>query len=273
MQLGEYFGDPMRRRQALGFAFTENRFRPGLVIPPHQHALSHLTCVLEGGFSEHYGHLDLDCQVGSMLVVPRNRIHEDRIGPDGAHTLSIEMGPKTMQRIDDAAGLFAEPAVIGGAQITRQIERLYHEFHARDDASLLAIAAITLDLIVAAERQSAQRESGTSRGWMDDLVEELHRDPCAEASLGALAQRFGVHEAHMARAFRRRHGCSIGEYSRWLRLERSKAALTETTGTISEIALETGFYDQAHYSRAFKQQYGLSPSNYRNQWRSGSADT
>jgi AraC family transcriptional regulator len=272
MNLGEYFGDAVRRRQAFGFAFTENRFRAGLVIPHHKHTLTHLTCVLEGSFVEEYAGLRLECQAGSVLVVPKDRVHEDRIGSQGAHTLSVEMGPNTMQRIDDSVNLFSEPLVLSGPQIARQIERLYHEFHARDDASLLAIAGITLDLIVTAERRLDQGEA-PGRNWLEELLEELHRDSAADASLGQLAQRFGIHEAHMARAFRRRHGCSIGEYVRWLRLEKSKIALSSTRATVSEVAAESGFYDQAHFSRAFKKQYGVSPAAYRKIWDSGSQST
>jgi AraC-like DNA-binding protein/quercetin dioxygenase-like cupin family protein len=267
MNLGEYFGDPVRHRTAFGFAFTENRFPPGRVIPRHQHALTHLTCVLSGGFTEAYDHAEFDCQAGSVLVVPRARIHEDRVGPQGAHTLSVEMAPKTMQRIDDSTGLFSEPSILVGPQIASQIERLYHEFHAPDDASLLAIAAITLDLIVAAERRAVRLDS-TPRNWMAELLELLHQNPSGDASLSALAQKFEVNEAHMARAFRRRHGSSIGEYVRWLRLEKSKSALARPGLSITEIALECGFYDQAHFSRAFKKQYGLSPAHYRRTWNS-----
>lgn len=271
MHLGEYFGDPVRRRQILGFAYTENRFQPGLSIPEHQHALTHLTCVLDGQFIETYGGLELVCEAGTMLVVPQKYIHQDRIGPSGAHTLSIEMGPNTMRRLDDCTTLFERPAVIAGPQISRAIERLYHEFHARDDASLLAIAATTLDLIVVAERKSVHPEA--ARNWIEDLVEELHRDPSADASLGVLAKKFAVSEAHMARAFRRRHGCSIGDYVRWLRLEKSKSVLATSLATISEIAVECGFYDQAHFSRAFKQQYGTSPSAFRKVWFDAQAHT
>ncbi len=264
--LGEFFGEPVRRRQILGFAIVENRFAASRTIPPHRHALSHLTCILAGGFVETYPDRSLEPSKGTVLVVPQGRVHEDAIGPVGAHTLSIEIGPKTLARLEETASILREPQVVAGPEIERAVERLYGEFRSRDDASLLAIAALTLELLAAAQRRDRVDES-SGRNWMDDVLAELHRDPRSGASLGELASRFGVHESHLARTFRRRNGCSIGEYVRWLRLEGAKAALAESNSTLAEVALEAGFFDQAHFSRAFRKAYGLAPSAYRKSLR------
>ena len=209
---------------------------------------------------EEYENARLECVAGSLLVVPQGLAHEDCVGPFGARTLSVELGARMLHRIGESVALFERPRVVGGAGILHGIERLSAEFRARDDASLLAIAAITLDLIVLAERTTSAPNA--SRPWLTELVEELHRNPTDEPSLSRLAPRFGVSEAQMARAFRRRHGCSIGEYVRWLRLERSKRDLAGDS-TIAAVAVDCGFYDQAHFSRLFKKRYGLSPSDFR----------
>lgn len=53
---------------------------------------------------------------------------------------------------------------------------------------------------------------------------------------------------------------------RWLldrRLKHAQLLITTSSKTVSEIAFESGFENVSHFSRAFKQRFGVSPANYR----------
>ena len=54
-----------------------------------------------------------------------------------------------------------------------------------------------------------------------------------------------------------------GTFIRSLRLQRSAELLNQTDKNIAEICYEVGFNDQAYFSRAFKKQFGKSPSAFR----------
>ncbi|PKD43343.1 two-component regulator propeller domain-containing protein [Rhodohalobacter barkolensis] len=54
-----------------------------------------------------------------------------------------------------------------------------------------------------------------------------------------------------------------GHFIRSVRLQRSAELLNQTDKTIAEICYEVGFSDQAYFSRAFKKQFGKSPSAFR----------
>lgn len=58
---------------------------------------------------------------------------------------------------------------------------------------------------------------------------------------------------------------SPGALIRGMRLRRAADLLRAGNRTISQIAYETGFSDQAHFTRSFKQQFGCTPSEYRDQ--------
>jgi AraC family transcriptional regulator len=92
------------------------------------------------------------------------------------------------------------------------------------------------------------------------ILHESFREP---VSLALLADSAQVHETHLARAFRKRHGCTVGEYLRRLRVDAAAAGLEQSERPVSEIAAECGFYDQAHLCRVFKRTYGVSPTEYR----------
>ena len=52
-------------------------------------------------------------------------------------------------------------------------------------------------------------------------------------------------------------------FIRTLRLKHAGQLLRESTDPVSEIAAQVGFLEPTHFSRAFKQQFGVSPSQYR----------
>lgn len=62
------------------------------------------------------------------------------------------------------------------------------------------------------------------------------------------------------------------EYAKLARLDRAASQLRRTTASLKEVALSTGFYDAYHFSRSFKQVYGMSPKEFRkteyNEWLS-----
>ncbi len=56
-----------------------------------------------------------------------------------------------------------------------------------------------------------------------------------------------------------------GQLIRSLRLQRAADLLVQKAGTVSEICYKVGFNDNAYFSRAFKKQFGCTPSEYSNQ--------
>ena len=57
----------------------------------------------------------------------------------------------------------------------------------------------------------------------------------------------------------------VGHYFRSLRLHKAQALLRNTELHVSEIAFEVGFKDPAHFTRAFSEEFGVSPR----EWRKG----
>ena len=82
-------------------------------------------------------------------------------------------------------------------------------------------------------------------------------------SLHELGAAVGRHPAHVARAFRRKHGVSVRAYARTLRVEWATVAVATTDDPIARIALEAGFADQSHFTRTFRRHHGVTPARYR----------
>jgi AraC-like DNA-binding protein len=66
---------------------------------------------------------------------------------------------------------------------------------------------------------------------------------------------------------------NFGDYVRKLRIEKAIALIQNSTYTLTEIAYMTGFSDQSHFTRIFKQSTGKNPSSYRKHSQKSNSDT
>jgi transcriptional regulator GlxA family with amidase domain len=78
-------------------------------------------------------------------------------------------------------------------------------------------------------------------------------------SRGKLAQVAGLSVRQLERAFARSLQRGIHQHYLALRLNRSRQLLRETSLSIVEISLATGFGSASQFSRAFRQAFGFSP--------------
>ena len=88
-----------------------------------------------------------------------------------------------------------------------------------------------------------------------------HLDETLE--LKTLANEAALSDFHFHRIFKALKGEAIGGYITRLRLEATARLLLYTALTIEEIAFNIGYETPASLSKAFKKQYGISPTEYR----------
>jgi AraC-like DNA-binding protein len=91
------------------------------------------------------------------------------------------------------------------------------------------------------------------------LENNLHRPLILAEVAGALDRS----EEHLARLFRANRRTTIFQELRRLRIKRAQYLLLCSDLPVNRIAEQTGFVTLAHFSRAFKEETGHSPSSYR----------
>lgn len=94
-------------------------------------------------------------------------------------------------------------------------------------------------------------------------LELMQRDPSAPLDVAVLARSAHLSPKHFARCFRDAIGVPPMAYLQAVRLSRARATLATTATPVARVAADHGFADGPHFSRAFKRQYGVSPSTYR----------
>lgn len=94
-------------------------------------------------------------------------------------------------------------------------------------------------------------------------MEIIDRRFNAPLEISRIAQQVGLSVSQLNRKFRGLYQLSPSEYLQRVRVHQASSLLAETDALISEVALETGFYDQAHLTRTFRRWMGMTPSEFR----------
>ena len=264
---GRLYGQNLRTRNVAGLTLTETWYPPDFQVLRHSHELSQLCFVREGTFSEFYGRKSREVKPLTLIARPCGEAHAHRFHNAGARCLIIEIGSEALRRIRECSTVLDDSGEIQSGMVTWLATRLYKEFHSEDDASLLAIEGLTLEMLSEVSKRRASGSSSRPPRWLEHAKEFLHSHFSEPITLGDVAKAVGTHPTHLARVFRQYYHCTTGEYVRHLRIEFAcgEASLTDTS--LMEIALAAGFYDQSHFSRTFKQMVGLTPSQYRSAFR------
>ncbi len=101
------------------------------------------------------------------------------------------------------------------------------------------------------------REAGFLKKIDTILESELDNDAFQVVDL---CREIGMSRTQLHRKITALTGSAIADYIRIYRLNRSRTFLETENLTVAEAAYRTGFKSPSHYSRAFKQQFGYSPS-------------
>ncbi|WP_342440240.1 response regulator [Paenibacillus sp. FSL L8-0436] len=78
-----------------------------------------------------------------------------------------------------------------------------------------------------------------------------------------LSQQLNISRSYFSQCFKELMGKTFNEYSRFIRVEKSKEYLLNTNNTIFWIAERVGYTDEKYFSRIFRELTGLLPSEYR----------
>lgn len=94
---------------------------------------------------------------------------------------------------------------------------------------------------------------------MDYINQNYHKN----ISSRSVADHLYINNSYFCRVFHKNFGINFSLYLQTYRLEKAKSLLKYTKLPISDIATAVGFSDFSYFSKIFKKDYGLTPSEYR----------
>jgi AraC family transcriptional regulator len=124
--------------------------------------------------------------------------------------------------------------------------------------------AVTLVNGHAVRHRSVQiYRGGLGSARLRRIKELVHTKMEDDLSLDEMAQSVGLSTAHFARMFRKSTGETPHQYVLRQRLERAQDMLRAPDARVLDVAVACGFKTQQHFAQAFRDLWGTTPTEYR----------
>lgn len=107
------------------------------------------------------------------------------------------------------------------------------------------------------------------KAFMDKVMASVSKNmDDSDYSVEQMAQDAGLSRSQLQRKMKELTGVSPSDFLRTLRLEQGARLLRSRRSTVTQVAYAVGFASQNTFTKAFKQHFGLSPTDYAARFRS-----
>jgi AraC family transcriptional regulator len=228
----------------------------------HYHEEPHMTLLLNGGLIDKRTSSETERVPGGIMFFETGEPHQ---------TITASFPTKYISLAFDQA--FFEKNRVVESVVKRSIEntahakfnvlKIYKELLMPDEFSQTSMEMLLLNLV--GEKAETSRNSPgwlNKPEWMNKVVELLNDHWDKDISLNDLSLVAGVHPKTISRCFPRFFGCTLGEYRRRLKIERSLPLIKTRGVSLTEIAYRCDFFDQSHFTRTFREVTGFLPRQF-----------
>jgi AraC family transcriptional regulator len=233
--------------------------------------VTHLVLPYRGVYVHHVGRAESVAEANQVIFINEGepyRVSHPIDGGDSALSIGVseatllELAPKEYLRRNGQAA-FNRSRLRIGADTQRLTALLRHSLD-RGAVETLEAESLTLTLLRSAlgERTSPVAAGGPGlRKLVDRAKLVLVSDLSRRWTLAEIASEVGGSPVYLTQVFQRLEGMPLYRYQLRLRLARALALLGDY-GDLTSLALELGFSSHSHFSAAFKQAYGQTPSAF-----------
>lgn len=251
-------------------------FPKGATLGPRKLPDFEFVWMIEGGARYHQGDRSFDAPEGSIIlckprVTERFEWDRQRRSRHGYFHFEIARSPKNWPVLDD----WPVVRMPSEGDVLRPLFRhllTWKDAGSNDMQSFTA--AYMLAAFVVGEVNTAELPGSMSwpepvvRAW-NHISATLNEKPDARISLPALARVACVSQEYLCRLFDEFVKHSPVETVQLFRMERAAWVLMRSNYSIGQIADQFGYSDQFHFSRRFRQAYGMAPREFLRKVREG----
>lgn len=250
--------------ESRGIERIEVRFH-GNGFSPHRHDTYALGLTLHGIQTFRYRGAERFSSPGNVIVLHPDEIHDGAAGTeDGLIYRMVYLPPELIGAIDGYTSSlpFVPDPVVADAELWCALANILSDLdHKLDDLAMddvIGRIATTLFRQAGAPRKPITRIAQSAVLQARDFLVSHSDKMVRSETLEALT---GLDRYALARQFRQLLGTSPHRFLIMRRLDRAKRLLLAGSG-LAGAAAESGFSDQAHLTRHFRDTFGITPGRW-----------
>jgi len=224
----------------------------------HSHEKSMISFVLYGNNTEFRNKNTKERVAGSVNFYHSHELHRNVYNHFPSKHISLELDPQFLNKY----GYVEEDVDVAVKNSHDQIFtfiKLMNEAQISDVQSKDTIEMLFLAFM---ENSLNSKDENLFPQWIKSVRELLNDRWNENIPLQELSESVGVHPTTISKHFKKYFQCTLGEYTRKLKVEKSINLLHASKHSLSEIAYICGFSDQSHFIRIFKSLTGYLPNAY-----------
>ncbi|MDB5087418.1 MAG: transcriptional regulator, AraC family [Mucilaginibacter sp.] len=255
---GCYVGSKIKERIFDNIITSETVFSAGACSDWHYHSNSHFSHILSGGSTE-LRVSDSEKQFeGKGLYYFPGIPHQNISYQAGTRIFNVEIEDDffriyNLQRPSEALMYDGNVALNAGGLI-----KILKEHLLDDKDSVISVDQLCINLI-----ETAHKVEDNNPAWTNKIRVILNDCWNISQTLTELAGNVEIHPVTLSKYFRKYFNCTLGEYRRRIKIERALQLIRKSKYSLTEIAYQCDFTDQAHFTKTFLNITGLLPSQYK----------
>ncbi len=159
----------------------------------------------------------------------------------------------------DLMGVLQRHIVGEGFTVSEVLSGMESTFVFSQDASFISMLDHVLKVYLTATAQMEKLIRARGRLDLDAIVRYVKENACKGITLEETAARFFVTKEYLSKIFKSHTGETFSDFAMRLRMEKAKELLCSLRVPVKEAGELTGFLDPAHFYKAFKRFYGVTP--------------
>ncbi len=259
IEKGKYLGVNKSEQSFNEILLSKTHYPEGLQSDWHYHENPYFTLILDGGSVEVRRNETIECVPGQVFFYNWQEPHKNFNYKEDSKNFNIELDANWIKKSGVNENAITGICCTTNPDVRFLITKVFKEFLLNDNCSSLSVNTLTLELF---GKLTDSTHSRNMPPWMNKLLQILNDQWSENFSLHELSGMLNVHPITISKYFPKYNQCTLGEYVRKIRTNKSLDLIRSTKLSLSEIAFECGFADQSHFIRNFKQHTGFLPKAF-----------
>ncbi|WP_297707926.1 AraC family transcriptional regulator [uncultured Eudoraea sp.] len=258
---GKYFGDIKNVIQIDNLILTETEFT-GSHVDWHCHENMHFSYSLIGNSCQISKKEKQIISNGTLIYHNSEDSHFNTKHSKYSKNFYIEIEDVWFRNLYFQHNLPKGVINLKSPRIKTAIEQIYLETKINDSTSKIAIESILINTFHLLQ-ETSDIEKSIKPKWVSIVKEIIHEYPNNNFSLNELSKKAEIHPVHLSREFLKYFGQSLSQYIRTIKVHKAASLLKNKDLSLMDICFYSGFSDQSHMSKCFKNTFNITPFQYR----------